>query len=229
MPYATPAFWPLVLGRWFRRRWLMVGLGVVAACGVWLAVEAARIDGRVAPFVSANRAELPVTEVALVLGCSRSLGDGRKNLFFERRIAAAAELYRTGQVGYLLVSGDNSRPDYDEPSDMRSALVAAGVPASRIVRDYAGFRTLDSVVRAKQVFGLDELIVVSQRFHNERAVYLARAHGIRAFGYDARDVGGAEGLRVKLREVVSRLAAVLDVRVLHSTPRFGGPREATPF
>lgn len=204
-------------------------LGGVLALGSWLAIEALRIDGRVAPFVSGDRARLPVTDVALVLGCSKQLADGRKNLFFERRMAAAAELYRTGQVGYLLVSGDNSRPDYDEPSDMRAALVAAGVPASRIVRDYAGFRTLDSVVRAKQVFGLDELIVVSQRFHNERAVYLARAHGIRAYGYDARDVGGAEGLRVKLREVVSRLAAVLDVRVLHSTPRFGGPREPTPF
>lgn len=204
-------------------------LGGVLGAAVWLGVEAFRIEGRVAPFVSADRAALPITDVALVLGCSKQLGDGRRNLFFERRMAAAAELYRTGQVSYLLVSGDNSRPDYDEPSDMRAALVAAGVPASRIVRDHAGFRTLDSVVRAKQVFGLSELIVVSQRFHNERAVFLARAHGMRAYGYDARDVGGAEGLRVKLREVVSRLAAVLDVRVLGSTPRFGGPREATPF
>lgn len=227
MGFSAPAFWPNVqllrvrLGRFL--------LGGVLAFGAWLAVEALRIDSRVAPFVSGDRARLPVTNVALVLGCSKQLADGRKNLFFERRMAAAAELYRTGQVGYLLVSGDNSRPDYDEPSDMRAALVAAGVPASRIVRDYAGFRTLDSVVRAKQVFGLSELIVVSQRFHNERAVYLARAHGIHAYGYDARDVGGAEGLRVKLREVASRLAAVLDVRVLHSTPRFAGPREATPF
>jgi SanA protein len=204
-------------------------LASALAFGVWLGVEAFLIEGRVAPFVSGERARLPITEVALVLGCAKELGDGRKNLFFARRIAAAAELYRTGQVRYLLVSGDNSRPEYDEPSDMQAALVAAGVPASRIVRDHAGFRTLDSVVRAKQVFGLTELIVVSQRFHNERAVYLARAHGIRAFGYDARDVGGAEGLRVKLREVVSRLAAVLDVRVLRSSPRFGGPREVTPF
>lgn len=212
-----------------RNRWarapLTVALGIVLCWGA----EAFRIEARVAPFVSSSRADLPSTKVALGLGCSRQLADGRKNLFFERRMAAAAELYRAGKVQYLLVSGDNSRSDYDEPSEMRAALVAAGVPASQVVRDYAGFRTLDSVVRAKQVFGLDELIVVSQRFHNERAVYLARAHGIRAFGYDARDVGGVEGLRVKLREIVSRLAAVLDVEVLRSSPRFGGPREATPF
>jgi SanA protein len=204
-------------------------LAGVLVSTLWWGAEALRIGVRAAPFVSSNRADLPSTKVALVLGCSRLLADGRKNLFFERRMAAAAELFRTGHVQYLLVSGDNSRPDYDEPSDMRAALVAAGVPATQIVLDYAGFRTLDSVVRAKLVFGLHELIVVSQRFHNERAVYLARAHGIRAYGYDAADVGGAEGVRVKLREVASRLAAVLDVEVLRSSPRFAGPREATPF
>jgi SanA protein len=201
----------------------------VLVFALWWGAEAFRIAARAAPFVSSNRADLPSTKVALVLGCSRRLADGRQNLFFERRMTAAVALFRAGHVQYLLVSGDNSRPDYDEPSDMRAALVAAGVPAPQIVLDYAGFRTLDSVVRAKQVFGLNELIIVSQRFHNERAVYLARAHGIRAYGYDAPDVGGAEGVRVKLREVVSRLAAVLDVEVLRSSPRFAGPREATPF
>jgi len=202
---------------------------VLVAFTLWLGVEAWRIAGSVAPFVSGSAADLPSTQVALVLGCSRQLGDGRRNLFFDRRIAAAAELFRTGKVQYLLVSGDNSQVGYDEPTDMLGALVAAGVPAARIVRDYAGFRTLDSVVRAKQVFGLREMIIVSQHFHNERAVYLARAHGIRAWGYDARAVGAAEGLRVRLREIVSRLAAVLDVKLLHSTPRFAGPPEPMPF
>lgn len=232
---SASAFWLTVqrarsrVGRWVRRHRLRLAAAAALTFPAWVALEALRIEARVAPFLSSKRGDLPVTDVALVLGCSKQLADGRKNLFFERRIVAAAELYRTGQVRYLLVSGDNSRPDYDEPSDMRAALVAAGVPASYIVLDHAGFRTLDSVVRAKQVFGLHELIVVSQRFHNTRAVYLARAHGIRAFGYDARDVGGPEGLRVELREIVSRLAAVLDVEVLHSAARYGGPREITPF
>ena len=214
---------------WLGRRWLQLLLSVVTALAVWLAVAAWRVGGGVAPFITAERAELPTTKVGLVLGCSEQVAGGRKNLYFERRIAAAAELFHARKVRYLLVSGDNSRADYDEPGDMQRALIAAGVPASRIVLDYAGFRTLDSVVRAKQVFGLDELIIVSQRFHNERAVYLARAHGIRAYGYDARDVSGSAALRTRLREVVSRLVAVLDVELLHSKPRFGGPREPDPF
>jgi SanA protein len=215
--------------RWFGRRWPRLLLGVAAVLAVWLAVAAWRVGGSVAPFITAERDALPTTKVGLVLGCSEQVAGGRKNLYFERRIAAAAELFHAGKVFYLLVSGDNSRADYDEPSDMRRALIAAGVPASRIVLDYAGFRTLDSVVRAKQVFGLNELIVVSQRFHNERAVYLARAHGIRAYGYDARDVSGSAALRTRLREIVSRVVAVLDVEVLHSTPHFSGPREPAPF
>lgn len=214
---------------WFGRRWLRLLLGISAVLALWLAVAAWRVGGSAAPFISAELDALPSMKVGLVLGCSEQVADGRKNLYFERRIAAAAALFHSGKVVYLLVSGDNSRPDYDEPSDMQRALIAAGVPASRIVLDYAGFRTLDSVVRAKQVFGLNELIVVSQRFHNERAVYLARAHGIRAYGYDALDVRGSVALRTRLREVASRLVAVLDVNVLHSRPRFGGPREPTPF
>jgi SanA protein len=211
---------------WLRSWWVRGPLAVALALTLWLAFKAHRIESTVAPFITAKRADLPRLPVALVLGCSKLLPDGRKNLFFERRIEAATELFHGGQVRFLLVSGDNGRVGYDEPSDMRAALVAAGVPADRIVLDHAGFRTLDSVVRAKQVFGLERLIVVSQRFHNERAVYLARAHGVEAYGYDAKDVGGVEGLTVRLREVVSRLAAVLDVEVLHSSPRFGGPREA---
>src|SRR5258708_20431298 len=108
-------------------------------------------------------------------------------------------------------------------------MVRAGVPASGLVLDYAGFRTLDSVVRAKEVFGLDEMIVVSQHFHNERAVYLARAHGLKAFGFDAKDVGGPEGTRMAAREALSRLFALLDVTVFHTQPRFAGPREPVPF
>ncbi len=214
---------------WFGRCWLRLLVGVAAVLAVWLAIAAWRVGGSVAPFITAERDELPSMKVGLVLGCSEQVAGGRKNLYFARRIAAAAELFHAGKVRYLLVSGDNSRADYDEPSDMRRALIAAGVPASRIVLDHAGFRTLDSVVRAKQVFALNELIVVSQRFHNERAVYLARAHGIRAYGYDARDVSGSAALRTRLREIVSRVVAVLDVEVLHSTPRFGGPREPAPF
>jgi SanA protein len=188
-----------------------------------------RISTQAGPYIKAIAADLPAKKVGLVLGCSPKMSDGRDNLFFLGRIAAASELFRAGRVQYLLLSGDNSRPDYDEPSAMRMALINQGVPAARLVRDYAGFRTLDSVVRAKEVFGLNEVIIISQHFHNERAVYLARAHGMEAFGFDAKDVGGPEGVRMALRESVSRLFAVLDAQVFHTKPRFAGPREPVPF
>ncbi len=200
---------------------------LVAQGGMLLATR--HVASVAEPYVKSRVAELPSVRVGLVLGCAERTRDGRRNLFFERRIAAAVELFRAGRVQYLLLSGDNSRPDYDEPSDMRRALIRAGIPAARLVLDHAGFRTLDSVVRAKEVFGLREMIVVSQHFHNERAVYLARAHGIEAFAFDAEQVGGREGTWMAAREAFSRLAAVLDVRLLHTRPRFLGSREMVPF
>ena len=211
-----------------RRR--LLGLGALAAVLFVAALVLAtrRISAEAAPYVTSRVADLPKVRVGLVLGCSPKTRDGRSNLFFQRRIVAATELFRAGRVEYLLLSGDNSRPDYDEPTAMRQALIEAGVPAARLVLDHAGFRTLDSVVRAKRVFGQAEVIVVSQHFHNERAVYLARASGLRAFGFDAQDVGGPEAVRMALREAISRLFAMLDARVLHTQPRFLGPRQAIP-
>jgi SanA protein len=213
-----------------KRRRQVLGTAALALVGLVLgAVLATRhISAAAAPFVEGALENLPQVRVGLVLGCSPKTTDGRENLYFKRRIAAASELFRAGRVQYLLLSGDNSTVDYDEPSEMRRALVRAGVPASRLVLDHAGFRTLDSVVRAKEVFGLRETIIVSQHFHNERAVYLARAHGLRAFGFDAQDVGGLSGVRIALREAVSRMFAVLDVRVFHTQPHFGGPPETFP-
>src|SRR3954471_14168799 len=175
----------MVFRNWLSHKsWLLRGaLAAAALATAWLAREAASINGRAAPFIQTRAEALPGVKVGLVLGCSQRMQDGRTNLFFQSRIDAAAALFRAGKVQYLLLSGDNSRQGYDEPSDMRRALEAAGVPRSRIVLDYAGFRTLDSVVRAREVFGVLRLIIVSQHFHNVRAVYLARAHGMEAYGF----------------------------------------------
>jgi SanA protein len=199
-------------------------LGLACAFAVWVGVAALSIEPQSAPYVKARSSELPTTRVGLVLGCAQRMPDGKTNQFFDARMRAAAELYRAGKVSYLLVSGDNSRSTYDEPGDMRRALEHRGVPRSRIVLDYAGFRTLDSVVRAKQVFALERFIVISQHFHAVRAVYLARAHGIDAYGFEAADIGGAGGAMAKLREVASRVFAVLDV-TFDTSPRFLGARE----
>jgi SanA protein len=138
--------------------------------------------------------------VALVLGCSPTVGGGYTNPFFATRIQAAAELFRLGKVDYLLVSGDNRRRDYDEPSAMKEALVAAGVPQNRIYCDYAGRRTLDSVVRAGDVFGQGNIIVVSQEFHNQRAIFIAQHRGIDAIGFNAPDVDRYSAQSVFWRE-----------------------------
>ena len=166
---------------------------------------------------------IPHRRVALVLGCSRTLAGGRANLFFNNRIAAAAALFKSGKADYLLVSGDNHVRGYDEATDMKESLVRMGVPAGRIYCDYAGFRTFDSMVRARDVFGLTEITVVSQEFHNLRAIYLASHLGIDAIAYNAPDVALRFGIRTWCRESLARFKTLLDVHVLPAKPRFLGP------
>lgn len=168
---------------------------------------------------------VPPTDVAMVLGTSPRTRDGRANLFFRYRVEAAAELFKSGKVRHLLLSGDNRTQGYDEPTEMLEALTRAGVPREAMTLDYAGFRTLDSVVRARCVFGQSRLVIVSQGFHCERALYIARVRGIDASALVARNPGGAAGLRVRVRESLARVAAVLDVAVLGRDPRFTGPQE----
>ena len=154
---------------------------------------------------------LPHEQAALLLGTSSRLRGGSPNPFFEYRMDAAAELFRAGKVDCILVSGDNHHASYTEPMAMRKALLDRSIPDSLIFLDYAGFRTLDSVVRACEVFGQTSYIVVSQRFHNERAVYLAMRHGIDAVGFNARDVRAPAALRVRAREWLARVSACWDV------------------
>jgi SanA protein len=171
--------------------------------------------------------KLPHCRAAVVLGCCKVLANGLNNLYFTRRITAAAELYKAGKVDCFIVSGDNHVKTYDEATDMKNSLVEAGVPADRIVCDYAGFRTLDSVVRAKKVFGVDSFIVVSQADHVRRAVFTARGFGCDAYGYAAPDVNGRYSVKTRIREQFAKVAAVLDV-ILRRGPKFLGPREHLP-
>ncbi|QUD88932.1 SanA/YdcF family protein [Phenylobacterium montanum] len=170
---------------------------------------------------------LAPAQAGLVLGTSQRLRSGAANPYFTGRIRAAAALFAAGKVRYLIVSGSQAHGGrgaggYDEPADMRDALIASGVPAARIYRDYAGFRTLDSVLRAREVFGQDRVIVVSQRFHLQRALYLAERHGLAFQGLAADDVPLGWGWPIRLREAGSRLRAVGDIATDKSA-RFGGP------
>lgn len=196
-------------------------LFVVVGCEHWIASAA---SGRCFRKIQ----DVPATPVAVVLGTSSHVG-GRVNLFFSTRMRAAAELFHAGKVQALIVSGDNGTANYDEPTEMKHALVKLGVPESQIVCDYAGFRTLDSVVRAKEVFGQSRVVFISQRFHNARAIYLARAFGIDARGFDAADVAVSRSVKTYLREKLACVKAVLDVNLLGTGPRFLGKRVQVPI
>lgn len=166
--------------------------------------------------------EVPQRKVALVLGTVAKLRNGQPNLYFQYRMEMAAHLYRSGKVKHFVLSGDNHVEGYDEPEDMRQALLALGIPDSCLHLDYAGFRTLDSVVRLKAIFGQDSAIVVSQKFHNERAIFLGKQNGMVLYGADAKDVPQSYGRMTSLREYLARVKACVDVYVLHTEPRFIG-------
>tara|TARA_B110000093_G_scaffold98972_1_gene106524 strand:- start:87 stop:719 length:633 start_codon:yes stop_codon:yes gene_type:complete len=158
-----------------------------------------------------NITETPSKKVGLLLGTAKYVKGGWINLYYTHRITAAVELYKAGKIEYILISGDNGRESYDEPTLMKEDLMAAGIPESAIYLDYAGFRTLDSVVRCKRIFGELDILVISQQFHNERAVYIARARGIQAVGYNAQDVNAKYGFKTRIREYLARTKMFLDL------------------
>jgi SanA protein len=166
--------------------------------------------------------DIPHYHTALVLGTSPEGRFGGPNRFFIARINAAAELYESGKIDRILVSGDNRHKDYNEPAAMRVALIEKGIPEDIIFLDYAGFRTFDSVVRAKEVFGQSAFIVVSQKFHTERAVFIAGKKGIDAIGYNATDVSlRSGGIITHVREWGARCKVFLDL-LFGKKPHFLG-------
>ena len=166
--------------------------------------------------------------VGLVFGCDDRFQD-RENLYFTYRMDAAAALWHAGKLECLIVSGDNRSPDYNEPRKMKMALIQRGVPADKIASDYAGLRTLDSVLRSQRIFGVKKCLMISQLFQNERAIYIAKAHGIEAIGFNARDVSAAGGRKTRWREFGARLMMWMDIHVLNTQPKHGGPTERLPL
>ncbi len=154
--------------------------------------------------------EIPVNKVGLLLGTAKYFG-GYENPYYRYRINAAIALYKAGKISVILVSGDNGNKHYDEPTDIKNDLIAGGVPASKIILDYAGFRTLDSVVRLKKIFGQNKVTIISQEFHNQRAIFIAINKNIDAIGYNAKDVKSYNGLRIQLREKLARVKMFIDL------------------
>lgn len=210
-----------ILERWLNWKGL-VGAGVLSVALVFGLNEwvMRSTDGRV--FTDAT--VLPQNDVGLVLGCSKHLSSGRINPHFAARMEAAASLYHSGKVKHLLLSGDNHRVGYDEPTDMKESLLELGVPAEAMTLDYAGFRTLDSVVRAHEVFGRTKLTIITDDFHAQRAVFLAQHKGMDAVGFAAQKVSFTRSARSRVREVAARVVAVADIYVLRTKPKFLGDK-----
>lgn len=173
-------------------------------------------------FVYDFKKNIPKNNIGLVLGTSKYAYNRGLNPYFKHRMVAAARLYHAGKVKHLVVSGDNHKHGYNEPQQMKDHLISLGVKAEHITMDYAGFRTLDSMVRIKEIFGQTSVTVISQKFHNERAIYLARKHGIKAIGYNAKTPWFSK--RMRLREYLAKFKAVLDINVLKTKPKFLGEK-----
>ena len=166
--------------------------------------------------------KVPFNKVGLLLGTSKTLQNGHANLYYTYRINAAVKLYEAKKIKFILVSGDNGNKKYDEPTTIKEDLVRRGIPAAKIFLDYAGFRTLDSVVRSNKVFGQKNITVISQKFHNERALFIASTKGLNAVGFNAKDVSARYGKKTMIRERLARVKMMLDL-VFGKSPKFLGP------
>ncbi|BCL70275.1 SanA protein [Vibrio nigripulchritudo] len=166
---------------------------------------------------------LPNHDVAMVLGTSKYIGK-KLNDFYTNRISTAIQLFQDNKVTSYLLSGDNAHRSYNEPWTMKRDLLKAGVPEDAIYLDYAGFRTLDSVVRAKEIFEADDFIIITQAFHCERALYIADYHDINAVCLAVPGPEGTSGWFVRLREVLARANALVDLYIIDKQPKFLGPK-----
>ena len=174
--------------------------------------------------------EVPQKKAALLLGTAKYMRGGGKNYFYTYRIRTAVALWKAGKVKAIVVSGDNGTKYYDETTTMYDDLVKSGVPERYISKDYAGFRTLDSVVRAEAIFDLKDYIIISQKFHLERALFIANVKGQKAIGFVAKDIPGtAAAYKMKAREYLARAKAFLDVYILHTEPKFYGKKEKVTY
>lgn len=200
-------------------RLIVAGIAMILLGNTW-------VIARSSAAVHKDLARLPVSEVGVVLGTSPRTRKGNPNEHFASRMDAAAALYKAGKIQHVLVSGDNRADSYNEPVYMRKALVKRGVPKTAITLDYAGIRTLDSVVRANKVFGLKRYTIISQCYHNYRAVYLANTlTDAEVMAWCSPQVSPSFRWNATSREWLARMKALLDIHVLGKKPRFLGKEQ----
>jgi len=207
--------------RWLKRLsiiFLIIFFSVLIACNIWV-VKSTEKD------VYFDLNKLPNHRIALVLGTSHRTMSGTVNPFFEKRIEMAAKLYSLGKIDHFILSGDNRTIYYNEPITMRKALIKKGVPASAITLDFAGFRTLDSVVRSKEIFGQDKITIITQPFHSYRALFISHYYKIDAVAMVAGEPDYDYSVKVRIREYFARTKAVFDLYIFKTEPKFMGEKE----
>ena len=205
--------------RWLKR--IIVTLGLLGLLGLFLP----RIVTAILAAARIYSAEsVPAGRVAIVFGAGLRR-DGTATAILRDRVMTAAGLYFDGKVEKLLMSGDNSTLDYNEPAAMREYALSIGVPEEAIVLDYAGRRTYDTCYRARAIFGVEDAILVTQDFHLPRALFLCNALGVDAVGVESNNFYYLKRSRLiwNVREMLATFGAFLDVYVYKPTPILGDP------
>lgn len=206
-------------------KYLLTAFALAVLLSTWMVYHHDQIAKEAAPLIYSDIHTVPHKKAALLLGTAKYVAKGRINYYYKYRIDAAVKLFKAGKVQAIVVSGDNGDHSYDEPTTMKNDLIAQGIPERYITLDYAGFRTLDSLVRAKAIFDLDDYIIISQKFHLERAIYLANEKGYHVIGFEAKSLQETlTAKRMKLREILARAKAFLDVHLLATEPKFYGDK-----
>lgn len=184
------------------------------------------ISWTTAPYIFDDVTKLPYRQVGVVLGTAKYVRTGTINQFYQYRIEGAQSAYRNKKVDYLLLSGDNALTSYNEPLTMRRDLIKAEIPKDYIVLDFAGFRTLDSIIRTRKVFNTNDFTIITQRFHCERALFIALHLGIEAQCFATPTPEESKDVRV--REIFARIMALIDLYIFDRQPRFLGPQIPIP-
>lgn len=222
------------LGRGTRKKWrfvkrlvLYVILLPAFVCILGILFCHVQIDRYAVGKLYGDTASIPYHKVGLLLGTSPRIRGGMSNPYFNYRIDAAVSLYKAGKIKYILISGDNRRQNYNEPQAMKDSLLKKGIPEEALILDFAGLRTLDSVIRSKEIFGQDRVTIISQPFHNERAIFIAGHYGVEAIGFNAQDVEASWGLRTRVRELFARVKVYVDF-FTNKQPRHLGEKVEIP-
>ena len=218
MHYVKRVLWFIFfIVKWLARL-LIVGVLAVYLLDMYMALSASED-------IYSKVKEVPQKRAALLLGTAKYVAKGKKNYFYVYRIRAAVALWKAGKVSAIVVSGDSESKYYNETKRMRQDLIEAGVPKKYITLDPLGVRTLDSIVRAEAIYDLKDYIIISQKFHLERALFIARGKGQKVIGLMAKDIPGtAAAYRMKVREYLARVKAFLDVYILDTKPKFDGKK-----